>query len=154
MATILKGELAEKQSVAIMRVFRAMREYIAQNRQLLPQQEFARLSGKQELLEGEVREIKEKMITRADLSALMKLFDSSREAEEVLVLDGQPFKADLAYQRIYRKAKKSIIVVDDYPGAKTLQHLIQAKATVKLTIVSDNKKKTLRLSDYKDFLTE
>ena len=154
LATILKGELAEKQSVAIMRVFRAMREYIAQNRQLLPQQEFARLSGKQELLEGEVREIKEKMVTRADLSALMKLFDSSREAEEVLVLDGQPFKADLAYQRIYRKAKKSIIVVDDYPGAKTLQHLIQAKATVKLTIVSDNKKKTLRLSDYNDFLTE
>ena len=71
-----------------------------------------------------------------------------------MFLDGQPFKADLAYQRIYRKAKKSIIVVDDYPGAKTLQHLIQAKATVKLTIVSDNKKKTLRLSDYKDFLTE
>ena len=31
LATVLKGDLAEKQSIAIMRVFRAMREFISQN---------------------------------------------------------------------------------------------------------------------------
>ena len=36
LATVLKGEIAEQQSVAIMRVFRAMREYISENRMLLP----------------------------------------------------------------------------------------------------------------------
>ena len=45
LATVLKGELAERQSVAIMRVFRAMREYISQNRQLLPNQELFQLSA-------------------------------------------------------------------------------------------------------------
>ena len=76
LATVLKGELAERQSVAIMRVFRAMREYISQNRQLVPQQELLLLSGKQALLEGEVREIKESMVTKAELSDFMRLFDT------------------------------------------------------------------------------
>ena len=135
LATVLKGEIAEQQSVAIMRVFRAMREYISENRLLLPQQELFKLSGKQALLESEVRDIKEQMITKSDLSEFMKLFDQGVRNEEVLILDGQPFKADVAYQKIYRSAKKSIIVVDDYLGVKTLQHLVHAKDNVKLTIV-------------------
>ena len=154
LATVLKGEIAEQQSVAIMRVFRAMREYISENRLLLPQQELFKLSGKQALLESEVRDIKEQMITKSDLSEFMKLFDQGVRNEEVLILDGQPFKADVAYQKIYRSAKKSIIVVDDYLGVKTLQHLVHAKDNVKLTIISDNKLKLLKLSEYNDFLTE
>ena len=154
LATVLKGDLAERQSVSIMRAFRAMREYIAQNQQLLPQQELLRISGKQMLLEEEVRDIKEKMITRDDLSNLMKIFDSDVETEELLILDGHPFKADLAYQRIFKKAKKSIIVVDDYIGIKTLHHLTKAKSNIKITIISDNKRKTLRLPEYNDFMTE
>ena len=154
LATVLKGEIAEQQSVAIMRVFRAMREYISENRLLLPQQELFKLSGKQALLESEVRDIKEQMITKSDLSEFMKLFDQGVRNEEVLILDGQPFKADVAYQKIYRSAKKSIIVVDDYLGVKTLQHLVHAKDNVKLTIISDNKLNLLKLSEYNDFLTE
>ncbi len=155
LATVLKGDLAERQSVAIMRAFRAMREYIAQNQQLLPQQELLRLSGKQALLEGEVRDIKEKMITKDDLSNLMKIFDGDVIAEELLIFDGQPFKADLAYQRIYRRAKNNIIVIDDYIGVKTLQHLVAAKKTVKITIITDNKgRQPLRQSEYDDFVAE
>ena len=155
LATVLKGEIAERQSVAIMRVFRAMREYISQNRQLLPQQELLLLSGKQALLEGEVREIKETMVTKAELSDFMKLFDSGIEHEEILILDGEPFKADVAYQKIYGKAKRKIIIVDDYLGVKTLHHLAHAKANVALTIISDNKARPpLRLTEYNDFLTE
>ena len=154
LATVLKGDIAEQQSVAIMRVFRAMREYISENRLLLPQQELFKLSGKQALLESEVRDIKEQMITKSDLSEFMKLFDQGVRNEEVLILDGQPFKADVAYQKIYRSAKKSIIVVDDYIGVKTLQHLVPAKDNVKLTIISDNKLRLLKLSEYNDFITE
>ena len=155
LATVLKGALAERQSIAIMRVFRAMREYIAQNRQLLPQQELLRLSGRQAELEGEVREIKENMITKADLSDFMKLFDSSIEHEEILILDGEPFKADEAYQKIYRIAKRKIAVVDDYIGVKTLQHLAHAKPGVKITVISDNKARPrLTLTEYQDYLTE
>ncbi len=155
LATVLKGELAERQSVAIMRVFRAMREYISNNKQFLPQQEILRLSGKQAMLENEVREIKDTMITRAELSDFMKLFDSRIEHEEILILDGEPFKADIAYQKIYKKAKKNILVIDDYIGVKTLNHLAHSKQNTVITIISDNKAKPpLRQAEYNDFLTE
>ncbi len=94
------------------------------------------------------------MITRAELSDFMKLFNRSIQNEEILILDGQSFKADGAYQKIYRSAKKSIIIIDDYIGTKTLQHLVHARPGVQLTIISDNKLKLLKLSEYNDFLTE
>ncbi len=112
LATVLKGDLAERQSVAIMRVFRAMREYISQNRQLLPNQEIFQLSARQAALEGQVREIKDNMVSKADLSDIMKLFDQGLSNEEILILDGKPFKADEAYQKIYRSAKCKILMDD------------------------------------------
>ncbi len=155
LATVLKGELAERQSVAIMRVFRAMREYISQNRQLLPNQELFQLSARQAALEGQVRAIKDNMVSKADLSDFMKLFDQGLSNEEILILDGKPFKADEAYQKIYRSAKSKIIVIDDYIGTKTLHHLAHSKKTVKITIISDNTARPrLSLTEYNDFVTE
>lgn len=61
-------------------------------------------------------------------------------------------KADMAYQKIYKQAKKNIIVVDDYPGVKTLHHLSHAKSNVNITIISDNKSYSpLRLTEYKEY---
>ena len=59
LATVLKGELAERQSVAIMRVFKTMREYISQNRHLLPFQDILRISSRQAELEDKVKEIRD-----------------------------------------------------------------------------------------------
>lgn len=155
LATVLKGELAERQSVAIMRVFRAMREYISQNRQLLPQKELIELSARQTILEGQVKEIKNNMVSKADLSDIMKLFDQGFSNEEALILDGQPFKADEAYQRIYKSAKSKILIIDDYIGTKTLHHLAHSKKTAKITIISDNSAKPkLSLAEYNDFLVD
>ena len=155
MATVLKGELAARQSVAIMRVFRAMREYISQNRQLLPHQELLQLSARQTVLEGQVREMKDNMVSRNELSDFMKLFDKGMHNEEILILDGKPFKADEAYQKIYRGARSKILIIDDYIGTKTLHHLAHSKKYVKITIISDNAARPkLRLSEYKDFMTE
>jgi hypothetical protein len=99
--------------------------------------------------------MKDNMVTKADLSDFMKIFDSGIEHEEILILDGEPFKADEAYQKIYRRAKRKIAVVDDYIGVKTLQHLAHAKPAVKITIISDNKARPrLTQAEYQDFLTE
>ncbi len=95
------------------------------------------------------------MITKADLSDFMKLFDSGIEHEEILILDGEPFKADIAYQKIYRKAKRKITIVDDYIGVKTLNHLAHSKQNTSITIISDNKARPpLRLTEYNDYMTE
>lgn len=155
LATVLRGEVAERQSVAIMRVFRTMREYMSKNIQSLPYQELIHLAGKQSVLESEVNEIKSRMVTKADLSDIMKLFDSGIEHEEILILNGEPFKADLAYQKIYRSAEKELLVIDDYISTKTLQHMLHANQTIKLTIISDNQARPpLRLTEYVDFQKE
>lgn len=46
LATVLRGELAEQQSIFIMRTFREMRHYIKQNQQFLMQSELNLVSAK------------------------------------------------------------------------------------------------------------
>ena len=157
--TVLKGDLAIQQSKALIRLFKSMKDYLIAPRGLsISQEDYHVLSERTALNSADIQDIKRKMdtmVTKAELSSIMKLFDAGVEHEEVLILDGQPFKADVAYQSIYGKAAHDIIVVDDYIGVKTLQHLTHAKENVILTIVSDNKARPpLRLMEYHDFQTE
>ena len=154
--TVLRGDLAIQQSRTLVRLFKSMKDYIIENQQLMiPQKDYFALTEKVASNAADIREIKEKMVTKAELSDFMKLFDSGIEHEEILILDGEPFKADVAYQKIFGKAKRRIIIVDDYIGVKTLHHLAHAKASAALTIISDNKARPpLRQAEYNDFLTE
>ena len=153
--SVLRGDLATAQSIKLIRLFKSMKDYIIENQQLMiMQKDYFALAEKTASNTQDIADIKANMVTKADLTEVMKLFDQGVQNEEVLILDGQPFKADVAYQKIYRSAEKSIIVIDDYIGVKTLHHLIHAKPGVKLTIISDNKLRILKLSEYNDFLKE
>ena len=155
LTSALHTDRAIEASVQIVEAFVEMSHYIRQNRQLLPYDELKTLELKHYQLSDRVQNIEENMLTRADLSELMRLFDTGISNEEVLILDGEPFKADVAYQKIYKKAKKSIIIVDDYLGVKTLRHLAHVKTGVSVNIVSDNKGYSpLRLTEFNDFMTE
>ena len=154
--TVLRGDLAIEQSRTLIRLFKSMKDYIIQNQQLMiTQKDYVALVEKVNSNTADILTIKDKMVTKADLSDFMKIFDSGIEHEEILILDGEPFKADVAYQKIYRMAKRKIAIVDDYIGVKTLQHLAHAKAAVKITIISDNKARPrMTQAEYQDFLTE
>ena len=153
--TVLKGDLAIEQSKTLIRLFKSMKDYIVENKPLLAGEDLLKLSVQTHENTMAIQRIEQNMVTRADLADFIRLFDQGTEAEEVLILDGQPFKADEAYQKIYRKAKQSIIVIDDYIGVKTLHHLAHAKASANVTIISDNKARPqLKAAEYKDFLTE
>ena len=122
---------------------------------MITQKDYIALVEKVNTNSADIQTIKDTMVTKADLSDFMKLFDSGIEHDEILILDGEPFKADEAYQKIYHRAKRKIIVVDDYIGVKTLQHLAHAKPSVKITIISDNNARPrLTLTEYQDYLTE
>ena len=113
------------------------------------------LSVRQDRLENSIEMIAENMVTKEDLSEFMKLFDQGLDNEEILILDGEPLKADEAYQKIYRKARKKIAIIDDYIGVKTLHHLAHAKPDVKIVVFSDNAARPrLTLQEFNDFLTE
>lgn len=155
LTSVLHTPRAISASIQIMEAFVEMSHYIRQNEQLIPYQEIQRLEINQYHMSDRIQNIEDNMVTRAELTDLMKLFDDDLQNEEILILDGEPFKADIAYQTIYGKAKRNVIIVDDYVGPKTLRHLVAVKANVSVTIISDNKGgNALKQSDYSDFLTE
>ena len=123
LTSALHTDRAIEASIQIIEAFVEMTHYLKQNSLLLPNEELKSLTLKHYQLSEKVQKIEENMITRSELSDLIQLFDDNVKSEEVLILDGEPFKADVAYQSIYGKAKKNIIVMDDYIGVKTLNHL-------------------------------
>lgn len=160
--TVLRGDLAVQQSRTLVRLFKSMKDYLIENQPLLTQKNYYALvdtvenhSREVKTVVEDIKDLREKMVTKADLSDFIKLFDQGLSNEEILILDGEPFKADEAYQNIYRRAKRKIAVVDDYIGVKTLHHLAHAKSAVNITIISDNKARPrLAQAEYQDFLTE
>ncbi len=155
LTSALHTDRAIEASIQIMEAFVEMAHVIKQNRNLLPYEELKSLEIQHYQLTEKVQEIQDNMVTKAELSNLISLFDDSISTDEILILDGEPFKADVAYQKVYKKAKKSIIIVDDYLGIKTLNHLTQAKKGIDITIISDNKGYSpLKVSEFNDFLVE
>ncbi|MBR2036671.1 MAG: ORF6N domain-containing protein [Lachnospiraceae bacterium] len=146
LATVLRGELAEQQSIFIMRVFREMRHYIKQNQQFVTQSELclvtakvsdtsvqvASLSDRQKKTEQDVHNIQK----RIDL--LNENFVSEKDFKNFVIYKCQKFEADAAYIDIYQQANASIYVVDDYMNTKTLQLLSQKKAGVEVILFTEN----------------
>lgn len=150
LATVLKSDIAIKQSIKIMRTFKEMRHYLVKNQQLLTTQDYLRLSMQ---VNNNTNEIK-KMVTKDYFEEVMKEFISPNKIDEYLILDGNKFSADLAYEQIYHSAKQSIYIVDNYIGPKTLIHLKNISSSVNITIFSDNIRKGLSLTEFNDFQNE
>lgn len=143
LATVLRGELAEKQSIFIMRAFREMRHYIKQNQQFVTETEM-------ELLNARMSEIAVRMVGMSDrqkkvesdiqknIDIINENFISDKEYKNFVIYKGQKFEADVAYIDIYQQAVKSIYVVDDYMNIKTLQLLSQKKHSVEVILFTQN----------------
>lgn len=153
--TVLKGELAVKQSKALIRLFKAMKDFVINERNIFSHNSLLQLQIQTDKNTDSIKRIEKEMANRNELSNFIKLFDSNINNDEILILDGQPFKADITYQDIYKKAKKNIIIIDNYISIKTLHHLSNVKDKVGITIITDNKAKNkLRLQEYSDYLIE
>ena len=152
--SVLRGELATKQSIKLIRLFKLMKDCIVDNPTLSVNQQLLSISAQTTENTMAIKRIEDNMVSHDDLTDFIKLFDQGIQREEYLILDGKPFAADAAYQKIYRTAKKSIIVIDDYIGVKTLQHLAIVNDSIEITVISDNKGKRLRKVEYDDFQKE
>ena len=155
LATVLKGEVAVHQSLMIMRTFKKMRHYINENRQLLGSTDLLNsliqdnMKIKEEMYNGhkelktEIDGIKENMVTKNDMKASMnKVLNSfipKEELKQFVFKDSQPFEANVAYMDIYKEAKHSIYIVDDYINCHTLSLLSAKKKEVNVIVFSDNK---------------
>ena len=165
LATVLKGQLAEQQSIFIMRAFREMRHYIKQNQQFVTPSELRLVTAKVSEISVQVAGVvdwKNKSEDRFDniqrsIDALSENFVLEKDFKNFVIYKGQKFEADAAYIDIYQQAKKSIYVVDNYVNTKTLQLLSQKQEGVEIVIFTENghgKKGFLSTAVVNDFLQE
>ena len=165
LATVLKGQLAEQQSIFIMRAFREMRHYIKQNQQFVTPSELRLVTAKVSEISVQVAGIvdwKNKSEDRFDniqrsIDALSENFVLEKDFKNFVIYKGQKFEADAAYIDIYQQAKKSIYVVDNYVNTKTLQLLSQKQEGVEIVLFTENghgKKGFLSTAVVNDFLQE
>ena len=146
LATVLRGELAEQQSIFIMRAFREMRHYIKQNQQFVTQSEMRLVTAKVSEISVQVAgtvDWKNKAEERFDsiqrsIDTLNENFVSDKDFKNFVIYKGQKFEADAAYIDIYQQAQKSIYVVDDYVNTKTLQLLSQKQSGVEVVLFTEN----------------
>ena len=169
--TVLKGELATKQSKTLVRLFKQMKDYVVENQQIVSQRDFLRLSlqtaeNAENIAEFRKRltEIDDKvenvvsslgdMVRKSELSPIMFNLGKPEIPAGWLILNGQPVESDLAYQKIYTLANKSIFIVDNYISLKTLVLFKNAKQNVSVTIFSDNTNSGLHKVEFNDFCKE
>ena len=146
LATVLRGELAEQQSIFIMRAFREMRHYIKQNQQFVTQAEMRLVTARVSELSVQVGGMNDRQKrTEQDVKNIQKSIDtlnenfvSDKDFKNFVIYKGQKFEADAAYIDIYQQALKSIYVVDDYVNVKTLQLLSQKKPGVEVVLFTEN----------------
>ena len=169
--TVLKGELATKQSKALVRLFKKMKDYVIENQEILNHRDFLRLSlqtadNAQNIIEfrQKLTEIDDKvenvvsnlgdMVRKSELSPIMLNLGKPEIPPGWLVLNGQPVENNLAYQQIYTLANKTITIIDNYISLKTLVLFKHAKQNVSVTIFTDNIHNGLHKVEFDDFCKE
>lgn len=137
--TVLKGDLAVQQSMALIRLFKQMKDYIvAENQLLFGNNSITEIAAQTiqntrdiALLSNEMRE------NRDALQKVMENFVDPSSFRHFLILNGQKLEADVAYAQIYGMAKKSVLIVDNYVDVKTLNLLRNVRKGVSVLIFSD-----------------
>ena len=146
--TVLRGELAIRQSRALIRMFKQMKDYIVENRDFLSSKEMVQLllqtnENTNDIMQHskEIAKLDDKistLATKEDLKKVMDNFIDPDTYKHFLLMNGDKIEADVAYTKIYKSAKESIYVIDNYIGLKTLELLRAAKDNVEVIIFSDN----------------
>ncbi len=148
--TVLRGELAVKQSKALIRMFKQMKDFIIENQDFIGSKELVQIAIQTNQNTNDIARIDSKintLATKEDLKKVMDNFIDPETYKHFLLMNGNKIEADVAYTKIYKSAKKSIYVIDNYVGLKTLELLRAARDKTQIIVFSDNVKN-------KDMLTK
>ena len=98
------------------------------------------------------KDIKELKINQ---EKLLKFLNNSFYNNHFLILNGERIEADIAYQSIFKLAKSSIYIIDDYIDIKTLELLKVCNKNITIIIFSDNKaKNSISVAYINDFIKD
>ncbi|MBQ9042965.1 MAG: ORF6N domain-containing protein [Eggerthellaceae bacterium] len=169
--TVLKGDLATRQSKALIRLFKQMKDAVEEGRGLVSRREFLDLSLKlnDSLSEGlrlrrdlgkvedDVAQILDAMdgfVRESEIGAFVEDFGKAAERRGYLIMDGQLVEAAAAYAEVYASARRTVFVVDNYVDARTLEQLSAAREGLAVTLFTDNRGHRLRAADVGSFRKE
>lgn len=139
--TVLKGEVAVKQSIALIKAFKSMKDYIF-NSNLLPLNEVLEISEQTHQNANAIAKLEERIVNiDKQLQIVMENFVDPSRYKQFVIQKNQRIEADVAFQNIFSSAKENIIIVDNYISVDTLSNLKTTNKNVQITIVSDNKSK-------------
>ena len=130
LSTVLRGELAVKQSIYIMRAFREMRHFIANNAVL-----FDRIS------KVELKQLEFQKHTEERFDKIFEYIGSEKETRQKIFYDGQIYDAFSLLIELVQKAEQEIILIDGYVDVSTLNLLAKKNAGVSVTIYTFTKTK-------------
>lgn len=141
--TVLKGELATKQSKALIRMFKQMKDFLVENSEFIDAKAFIQVAAQTTQNTRDIAILNNKISTLAskeDFKKVMDNFIDPNSYKHFLLMNGEKIEADLAYTTVYKSAKKSIFLIDNYIGLKTLELLRAAKDNVEIIVFSENLK--------------
>ena len=118
--TVLRGELAVQQSKTLIRLFKKMRHYFAENAGII-----SRISD----TETKLVEHDEKIETLFSLMDKYKIED-----KQGVFVKGQIFDAYIVLQNLIKKAQKEIILIDNYIDLTILERFAKKNIGVKVII--------------------
>jgi len=122
-ATVLRGEIAERQTIFIMRAFREMRRFIANNAMM-----FERIS------KVELRQLDYEQRTDEKLDRIFEYISDHEESSQKVFFDGQIYDAFSLISSLIQRAAKDIILIDGYVDTGTLDLLSKKQTNVSVEI--------------------
>ncbi len=148
--TVLKGDLAVQQSMALIRLFKQMKDYIAAENALDVSAGMVALATQTSQNTRDIAEIATDVRTLSSkvernesfLQKVMANLVDPSTFKHFLILNGQRLEADVAYTQIYSMAKRSVLIVDDYLDVKTLDLLRCVAKGVSVRIFSEQHGRT------------
>lgn len=125
--TILKGELATQQSIALVRLFKKMRHYFLEN----------------ESITTHISSIENKIDTKfleydKNFSKIFDVINSFPDpSKQGIFFQGQIYDAYSFFQKLIQKAQQMIILVDNYIDLTVLDRFTQKNPNVNVLIYTD-----------------
>ena len=131
LATVLKGELAVKQSKALIKIFKKMKDFIFENNYFL----------NQKFLNNLVIE------HNNDIKMLKNIYNKF-ESKEVLLLNGQTYDAYSKILDIFKFAKEELILIDNYADNKVLNMVSKLNCNITIITKDSNRISNLDIEKY------
>lgn len=137
--TVLKGDLAVQQSKALVRMFKNMKDFLVEYK----------VDDSSEMMKAMSEKVGDILTGQTEMKTIIKNFIGDNE--EKFLANGKYTDADIIYKEIYESAEKTIFIIDNYIGLKTLILLKDIKSDVKCTVFSDNVGMGLHAVELEDF---